>query len=231
MTVVLIASGLCAFAQAGFVTKMASGEPQTLVVYGTSISSLGWGPVWVAKLGDELNSRYGDRLTLYNSGKSGQNSRWALTHLQDSVIARKPDAVIIEFATNDAVTRFDISLEECRENTLKLIDTIQEKCPGCEVILHTVCGFPIGKNAVSRPDMEKYNAVYRKIASEKDLMYVDESAIARNIGKKKGETVLRKFFGDGVHSTEKGALEIILPNVLRALTGDDSIVVNEKGEL
>ena len=229
----IIASALCisAYAQADFVKKMGNGESQTLVVYGTSVSSLVWGKVWVQKLGEELNARYGNNLTLYNSGKSGQNSRWALAHLQDSVIARNPDAVIIEFATNDAVTRFDISLDECRENTLKLIDTIKESCPECEIILHTVCGYPLGKNAENRPQMEEYNAVYKKIASDRGFIYVDESAIVRNIGRKQGEKVLRKFFGDGVHSTEKGAVEIIFPNVLKALTGDKSIEVNTKGEL
>ena len=79
--------------------------------------------------------------------------------------------------------------------------------------------------------MEEYNAVYKKIASDRGFIYVDESAIARNIGRKQGEKVLRKFFGDGVHSTEKGAVEIIFPNVLKALTGDKSIEVNTKGEL
>ena len=73
--------------------------------------------------------------------------------------------------------------------------------------------------------------MYKKIAAERDLMYIDESAIARNIYKKQGEQVLRKFFGDGVHSTQKGALEIIYPNVLKSLTGDGSITVNTKGEL
>ena len=55
----IIASALCisAYAQADFVKKMKDGESQTLVVYGTSISSLGWGKVLVHKLGDELNER------------------------------------------------------------------------------------------------------------------------------------------------------------------------------
>lgn len=229
--VILAAMAINASAQAGFVKKMENGEKQTLIVYGTSISSLGNGLVWVAQLGEELNDRYSDRLTLYNSGKSGQNSRWALNNLEDSVLVRKPDAVIIEFATNDAVTRFNISIDECRENTLKLIDIIEKECPGCEVILHTVCGAPLGKNAENRPQMKEYNAVYKKIAAERDLIYIDESAIVRNIYKKQGEQVLRKFFGDGVHSTKKGALEIIYPNVLKSLTGDGNIAVNTNGEL
>lgn len=219
------------FAQAGFVKNLQEGKEQTLIVYGTSVSSLGSGRLWVSEVGKDLNIRYGNRLTLYNSGKSGQNSRWALANLRDSVISRRPDAVIIEFATNDAVTRFDISLDECRNNTLRIMNEIWAECPDCEIILHTVCGYPIGKNAENRPEMESYNNVYKKLASEYKCMYIDESAIARKIGKKKGETVLRKFFGDGVHSTKKGAMEIIYPNVMKSLTGDESIKVNTEGEL
>lgn len=229
--IVLMVLSHCAFAQAEFVKKLAAGKPQTLVVYGTSVSSLGHGLEWVAAVGEDLNNRYGNKLTLHNNGMSGRNSEWALKHVQDSVIAVNPDAVIIEFATNDAVTRFNISLEDCRNNTLELIGTIRKAHPDCEIILHTVCGYPIGKNLENRPQMDKYNAVYKKIAKEQKLMLIDESAIFKNIAKKKGVNVLKKFQHDGVHTTQKGALEIIYPNVVRMLTGDKSVYVNEQGEL
>lgn len=220
-------NGICA----NFVSSMQAGVPQTLIVYGTSISSMEPnGPLWVNALGDELNRRYNNCLTLHNSGKSGQNSIWALENLQDSVIVKKPDAVIIEFATNDAVTRFNISLEDCRSNTLKIIETIHETLPDCEIILHTVCGYPLGKNLESRPTMKEYNAVYESIAKEFDYMYIDESGIFRHIAETRGEITLKKFSGDGVHPTERGALEIIYPNVLKSLTGDSEIIVNEDGD-
>lgn len=226
----LLALNLSAFAQAEFVKKLAAGQPQTLVVYGTSVSSLGHGLEWVAAVGEDLNRRYDNRLTLHNNGMSGRNSEWALKHVQDSVIAVKPDAVIIEFATNDAVTRFNISLEDCRNNTIELINTIRKACPDCEIILHTVCGYPLGKNLENRPQMDKYNAVYRKISKEQKLMLIDEAEIFKGIARKQGVSALKRFQHDGVHSTQRGALEIIYPNVVRTLTGDKSVHVNEKGE-
>lgn len=217
---------------ANFVKRMAEGREQTLVVYGTSVSSMEPnGVLWVKTLGEELNKRYDNRLILYNNGKSGQNSEWALKNLNEKVLSANPDAVIIEFATNDAVIRFNISLDDCRANTLKLVNDIKAEFPECEVILHTVCGYPLGANLESRPKMAAYNNVYREIADELDLMYIDESEIFRNIAETKGEAVLKKFQGDGVHPTEKGALEIICPNVLKSLTGDKTIFVNTDGTI
>lgn len=99
-------------AQSRLVKNLESGNTQTLIVYGTSVSSMRPnGPLWVKKVEEELNKKYDNRLTVLNTGKSGQNSIWALKNLEDSVLLKKPDAVIIEFATNDAVTRFNISLK------------------------------------------------------------------------------------------------------------------------
>ena len=206
------------FAQSHLVKNLKSGKSQTLIVYGTSISSMRPnGPLWVKKVEDELNRKYDNRLTVLNTGKSGQNSNWALKNLEDSVLMKRPDAVIIEFATNDAVTRFDISQEDCRYNTELLIKRIKERYPECEIFLHTPCGYPLGKNAVNRPEMKAYNEVYELIAEEQDLRYIDESETFIRIAEKQGEAELRKFAGDGVHPTKRGGLEIIAPNVIRVL--------------
>ena len=116
--VVMLLSVSLLSAQSHLVKNLQSGRTQTLVVYGTSISSMRPnGPLWVKKVEDELNKKYGNRLTVLNTGKSGQNSNWALKNQEDSVLMKRPDAVIIEFATNDAVTRFNISQEDCSRNT------------------------------------------------------------------------------------------------------------------
>jgi lysophospholipase L1-like esterase len=211
-------------AQAKFVKNMMAGKPQVLVIYGTSISSMAPnGRLWVRKLGAELNTRYKNLLTVYNSGRSGQNSQWALQNLRDSVLNKKPNAVIIEFATNDAVSRFNISLEECRQNTGKLIDQILQNYPDCEIILHTPCGFPLGKNAENRPELDAYNKLYRTVADERGYLYIDESEIFKDLVRSGGESLLRQFAGDGVHPTQRGALEIMFPNVLKGLTNDQTI--------
>ncbi len=208
----------CLSAQSRLVKNLESGKTQTLIVYGTSVSSMRPnGPLWVKKVEEELNKKYDNRLTVLNTGKSGQNSIWALKNLEDSVLLKKPDAVIIEFATNDAVTRFNISLKDCRENTELLIQRIKERFPECDIILHSVCGHPLGKNAENRPEMKAYNKVYQSIAKKQKLRYINTAEIFIRTAKEQGVPELRKYAGDGVHPTKRGGLEIIAPNVVRVL--------------
>ena len=215
----LLLATVTAGAQTKFAKQLSKGNGQVFVVYGTSVESLGHGRQWVEAVGKELDRLYEGDLVLYNSGRSGMNSRWALQHLQDSVIARCPDAVLVEFATNDAIQRFNISLEECRNNTLEIIRRIQEALPKCEIILQTTCGHPLGKAAESRPDMSSYNNVYAEIAKEKKLLHIDESEIFADLFTRVDLKTYRTYSGDGVHSTSKGAMEIFFPVVMEALTG------------
>lgn len=220
--IVIIVAFLCAnlsmFAQSQLVKNLQNGQTQTLVVYGTSISSMAPnGPLWVSKVGETLNKMFNNRLTVYNSGRAGQNSEWALNNVTDSVLSKKPSTVIVEFATNDAVQRFNISVEDCRANTIKLISIIKKAYPNCEVILHTPCGYPLGKNAESRPTMSKYNKVYEDLAKEMHLIWIDESHELIKIAEEKGIPELKKYAGDGVHPTQKSALELIAPNVIQTL--------------
>lgn len=222
------------FSQANFVKKLAQGISQTLVVYGTSIESMEPnGRMWVAKIGQDLNNRYNNLLTLYNSGKSGQHSVWGLENLLDSVIARSPNALMIELATNDAVyDKFGISPDSCRTNTLEMINRVLEKFPDCEIFLHSPCGFPIGDNLTSRPDMWTYNYVYRDICLEKGYIWINTANFFREVGENTnlGETVLKAYQGDGVHPTEKGGTEILYPAVLKAMLTNQSVTVSATPE-
>lgn len=218
MAIALLCLNVSLIAQSQLVKNLQKGEKQTLVIYGTSISSMAPnGPLWVQKVSDELNKKFKNKLTVYNSGRAGQNSEWALKNISDSVLSKKPDAVIIEFATNDAVQRFNISVEKCRQNTKKLISVIKTTYPGCEIFLHTPCGYPLGKNAESRPTMKEYNKVYEELAKELKIVWIDESHELIRIAQEMGIPELKKYAGDGVHPTQKSALELIAPTVIQSL--------------
>lgn len=226
---ILLSVSFNCFAESNFVKELSKGNPQTLVVYGTSIESMEPnGRLWVRKIGEDLNVRYNNLLTLYNSGKSGQNSLWGLENLNDSVISRKPNALLIELATNDAVfDKSGLTPSDCRTNTLLMIDRVLEKFPDCEIFLHSPCGYPIGDNLTSRPNMWDYNNVYRDICLERGYIWINTANFFKSVAEdtRLGETVLVAYQGDGVHSTEKGALEILYPSVLKAmLTGETQIV-------
>lgn len=204
----------------GYMSRnLGKGLDQTLVVYGTSVESNKNGRLWVDRLSKRLDDTFPGRLEYYNSGMSGQNSRWALKNLKDSVLARNPDAVILEFSTNDAVERFGISTDECKENTERMISEIKRHNPDCQVILLTVCGYPLGKGAVSRKYMDEYNDVYRKIAKEKGLLMIDIASFMSRIGTEFGVDSVRYYQYDGIHTTYEGGMELFCPKVYKELTG------------
>jgi len=65
------------FAQTQLVKNLQLGKSQTLVVYGTSLTAGAGGKAWVNAVGAELNRKFYNRLTVYNSGKSSMWSTWA----------------------------------------------------------------------------------------------------------------------------------------------------------
>lgn len=204
-------------AQPQFIKNIKKGTPQTLVVYGSSISTQGNGVYWVKAVDSIINSKYNNKLMVYNSGKSGKSSAWAVEALKDSVLPKKPDAVILEFTTTDAVDRFDISPEQSRRYMDYLVDRIKEENSKTEVILLLVSSHLIGKAAESRPDLEAYSNVYRELAKDKKIMLIDLTPEVDRIVKQGGEKELRKYQHDGVHLTRFGAEELVAKGVLKAL--------------
>ena len=204
-------------AQSRFVKDLRKGHDRTLVVYGTSITRLSNGPLWVEQIGEVLNAEYKGHLTVFNRGGSGRNSQWGANNFADSVLSVKPDALIIEFSVNDAVTRFDISPEQSMKNTDYMIRKVREQNPKAEVILLVVSTHPLGKCAEDRPNLQSYIEGYHTLADKYRLQIIDFTPIWNEIIEKKGEKGFRNFLHDGVHSTKRGALEMIAPNVIEAL--------------
>ena len=204
-------------AQTQLIKDLKSGKDRTLVIYGTSIAKMGNGLLWVNKVKTDLNEKYNNHLTVLNKGGSGRNSEWAANNLNDSVLTFKPDAVIIEFSINDAVTRFDISPEQSVKNTEYLIRKVKEQNPKAEVILMVVATTPIGEAATKRPNLAAYIQNYHDLAKKHKLQLIDFAPIWEKMIKDKGEKEMRRYLHDGVHSSKKGALEMIAPTVIEAL--------------
>ena len=206
-----------ASAQTQLVKDLKKGKDRTLVIYGTSIAKLGNGLLWVKEVGDVLNKKYANHLTVLNKGGSGRNSEWATVNINDSVLVNNPDAVIIEFSVNDAVDRFDISPDQSVKNTQYLIDQIKKQNPKAEVILMVVASNPIGEAKSKRTDLGAYIKKYHELAKSNKLQLINFEPIWDKMIKEKGEKEMRRYLHDGVHSTKKGALEIIAPTVIDSL--------------
>lgn len=194
--------------------RLASGQAQTVVTYGTSLTA---GGAWVNQMRAVLETNFPGRVKVINSAKGGMWSAWGVTNLDERVIAKAPDVVIIEFAINDAFLQYKTSPEDARRNLENMIDRIQKARPSCEVILMTM-NPPIGVHLERRPRIDDYYAVYREVAKKRSLVLVDHH---RNWQKvlAEGEVAFKKLVPDGIHPNAQGCERVILPELKHSLLG------------
>jgi lysophospholipase L1-like esterase len=199
-----------------FITALRAGTPQHVVIYGTSLSK---GGAWVPQLQATFDARFPSLVTLTNSARGGQHSGWGATHVDSAVVALKPDVVFIEFAINDAVTRFDLSLDTIRRNVDTLLDRIAAGLPSSEVILQIMnpaFGKAEGESA-HRRNQDAYQQIYRDAAKRRGLLLVDHSVAWNHLLAAEGEAAVKKLLPDGVHPNVEGWRRIVTPTLHRAL--------------
>jgi len=203
------------YAQSKLVRNIKNGKDQFVVVYGTSLSSNECGKSWMDEVADYFNGKYGNHLKYCLSGKGGRWSTRGVQHLEDSVIAKKPDAVLIEFAINDAHEKFRMSPKLAKLNLEYMIDRIKLQYPACEIILQ-IMNMPVGEPARYRPNLEDYYNVYRKVAKEKKLLLIDHYPNWQKIFKQ-GETVFLGYVPDGIHPNKESGKNVIAPLIIDRL--------------
>lgn len=214
----LAALALCSssFSQPNFLKRLQSGQPQHIVVYGTSLSSGGNGRAWMDVVKAHIVQEYGDDLVRYTlAGKGGMWSVWGVKNFEDSVIAKKPDAVFIEFGMNDAFQEYETSVALAKLNLEYMIDRVRLYSDSCDIFLQ-VMNMPIGKSAGFRPHLDDYYAMYRKVSQEKKVMLIDHYPNWQNI-LDQGEKFFRQYVPDGLHPNKKGGEEVIAPKIVEVL--------------
>lgn len=142
-------------------------------------------------------------------------STWGVQHLEDSVISRKPDAVLIEFAINDAFVPYHTSPQLAQLNLEYMINRLMLCNPDCEIILQLM-NPPTGQHAADRPELAAYYEVYRTVATKYGLMLIDHDSYWKDILSAGIETFLTHV-PDGIHPNAESARSLIAPYVLRAL--------------
>ena len=216
LTVASFASAAAPPATPRFITALHAGRPQHVVIYGTSLSK---SVAWVPQLQATLDGRFPGLVKLTNSARGGQHSGWGATHVDSAVLALKPDVVFIEFAINDAVTRFDLSLDTVRRNVDTILDRIATARPGCEVILQIMnpaFGKAEGESA-HRRNQDAYQQIYRDAAQRRGLRLVDHSVAWNHLRATEGEPAVKKLIPDGVHPNVEGWRRLVSPTLHRAL--------------
>jgi len=203
------------YSQSQLIRKIEAGEDQTIVVYGTSLSTGRNGRSWMNEVVRLMNEKYRGKVTYHLSGKGGRCSTWGVQNLEDSVLKKKPDVVMVEFAINDASCLNETSLELAQLNLQYMIDRIRLFDPGCEVILQ-VMNMAVGKSATYRPNLVAYYDMVRVMARKENLLLIDHYPNWREI-LNKGENYFLEFVPDGVHPNKMGAEKVIAPFIFQRL--------------
>ncbi len=199
--------------------NLESGKDQTVVVYGTSVSTVEKGSAWTTAVDEYFAGEYPGQVTFINSAKGGMQSIWGVENLQERVLDRHPDLVFIEFAINDAAAKHGISTNDCENNLDTMVTRLRDQNPVVDIVLQTMnpaWDSPTEphhkKYATARPELTAYYAVYRRYAHEHDLPLVDNyptwSAILQQDPERYHEMV-----PDGIHPTTEASLAVTWPAV------------------
>ena len=210
--VLACATSTWAAERVGFVAQLKAGKAQTIVTYGTSLTH---GGAWVSQLQKTLDMKFPGLAKVINSGQGAMWSKWGVDNLEARVIQKSPDAVIIEFAINDAFLKYETTPADARRNLENMIDRILKANPKCQVILMTM-NPPIGVHLERRPKITDYYEVYRQVAKERRLLLIDHY---RNWNEllKWDEATFKKYVPDGIHPNALGCENIIMPQLLKSL--------------
>lgn len=200
-------------AQEKFRRNLEGGTEQTVVVYGTSLSASPEG--WPKMLEQSIDSLYPGQVKVINSAVGGMWSTWGVQNLDERVISKKPDLLLIEFTINDAYLPYNTSTEVCRINIEYMIDRVREALPECEVVLQ-VMNMPIAEHLESRPHFRDYNDVYYKVGRRRGLKVIDHTKYWEDI-LAEGEDNYRIYMPDGLHPEKTAWETLVTPYVMRGL--------------
>lgn len=207
------------------IRQLAAGVPQTVVVYGTSLTEHG---AWSRLLCEWLRESWRGELTWVNSGMSGLNSRVGVEQLESKVIAHSPDTVFIEFGMNDAFQRYDdvaynLSVAQARSNLEAMIDRILVARAETEIILQTmnpawdsVAGS--GLSATARPELAAYYQMYRDVAVERGLLLIDHEPNWKQL-QINDPDLFAVYVEDGTHPVSVAYEALVLPLIQQRLLG------------
>jgi lysophospholipase L1-like esterase len=209
----LLFTTLCLAAEKSIlIANLKEGKPQTVVVYGTSLTA---GGAWVEQFQQTLNQAYPEKAKFINSGKGAMWSKWGVDNLDKLVIEKKPDTVLIEFGMNDAFLKYNTSLDQAQKNLDNMIERILKANSQCEIIL-MVMNPAIGVHLERRPNLKNYYQIYRDVAKTRKLLLIDnypnwEKILNSDPG------LFNKYVPDGIHPNTEGCEMVITPEIIRTL--------------
>ncbi len=188
----------------------ADGGPVRILLLGTSLTARG---SWPRILEERLASCAPRGVEVTRLARAGENSHWGLAALRQRLADASqplPDIVVSEFSGNDASVNRGMPLFLSRSAARSLIRTIRRA--GAVPFLSTMS--PAWEwEAVTRPGLARYHAMYRELAGETGAGLIDTAPAWLAIP----DDLRKSLVPDGGHPTDDGMRRIALPILVAAL--------------
>ncbi len=181
----------------------------TMLALGTSLTA---NYRWPHELAEQLSQCLARKVDIEILAVAGANSNQAVKQFTSRKF-RKPDIVLVEFASNDANIFHGVDLGKSQSNHEALLGRIRWDVPGTQVVLMTM-NPAFGPRGWIRPQLNKYYEMYREFATYSNVPLVD---LAPTWNETLAGTDYMVQLPDGLHPTQTAASRIILPAVLNKI--------------
>lgn len=179
----------------------------SIVAAGTSLTTRGG---WTESVRTELENFFGP-VRLECVAKAGASSYWGVQQIS-TIVALRPDFVLIEFAINDAAIHRGVGLRQSRRNVECLVTGIRKNLPFANVILMTTN--PVwGWKSWVRPRLDLYYEQYREIATRLGVEFIDGNDRWNQMTR----ASLLAAIPDGTHPLPDQAIEVLSPEIVRTI--------------
>jgi lysophospholipase L1-like esterase len=173
--------------------KLKAGKPLKVIGFGDSITAGGeastvdlqYAPRWIREV---LRPRFPkSEITYENGATGGDNTPMGLARLEEKVLTRSPDLVLIAFGMNDHNIG-GVPLPQFQDNLRKMISAIRQRT-GAEVIL--LSAFPPNPEwHFGSHQMQSYAEATKAAAAAENAPYADVFGVWERVLKRKDLTSL-----------------------------------------
>lgn len=214
--------------QAAIVPRLDRGDNLTIVAIGTSLTAPG--STWFSRMGTWLGVKYPGKVALYNEAIASSASKYTNTYTSPdsgldvqltNALGHNPDAIFIEFATNDAYAPYSITPQMSKDNLQAMIDQINlwatMNYKQVDIVVQTMNNV-IDEHATDRPNLATYFDGYRTVALANHVLLIDHYSNWMNLYDSEADHgTWHNYVADGIHPNDLGAEKMIVPEIQRAL--------------
>lgn len=183
-----------------------------VVAFGTSLTARA---LWPEQLEQLLKTCTDRDVTVTKVARAGATSDWAVKNVA-SVVAEKPDVVVIEFYINDAALNRAMLPSTSKENFSRILATLRSDLPEARVIA-IVAHPPWGVSNWVRPFLRSYIAAHLDVAAALDLEVIDFTSQWSAFSSQS----LEQLVPDGLHADPSAEAELMVPVLANAIAPDD----------